>query len=200
MFFDLRKIKHIKSGLTNDLIDNLYKSAKEAKSDPATVGKVVNGTYTTEYNKWCTAEFVNYTEFKNTVETLKQQCITIVEREYKVSCVDDEIHFLKYNNGTEYKSHVDGQFIENNVAKRGVDRDITCVVYLNDDYEKGEIFFDFFNLTIKPSKGDIIIYPATWEYKHGVYPVKGERFAIAFWFKTSPELNVESKIPEYIKI
>lgn len=196
MHFDERKIKQIQSKFEPEFIELLYKYAQSAPKNPATVGKIVNGVYTTDYDKWCTANFINYDQFKDQVNLIKNQCIAIVEKNFNVSCLDTEIHFLHYITGSEYKSHIDGQYVENDVARRGVDRDITCVLYLNDDYEGGELYFDFFKSHIKPNKGDLLIYPTTWQYTHGVKPVIGNRYAIVFWFKTTPELNVSYKIKD----
>lgn len=196
MHFDPRHIKQLKLDLDIFFIEELYKHATYASKKPATVGKIINGKYTTEYNKWCTAEFIDYTSFVEQVNILKQNCITIIEQNYSVKCLDNEIHFLHYKNNAEYKPHIDGQYIENGIAKRGADRDITCVVYLNDDYTGGEVNFNLFNLQIKPKAGDVLVYPTTWQYTHSVNKVIGNRIAIVFWFKTNPELNVESKLPD----
>ena len=196
MFFDIRKIKHLKNTIDTNIISTLYTKAISAIKEKATVGKVINGKYTTEYDKWCTANFVVYTDFVEQVNQVKSQVKDNIEQNYNVQCLDDEIHFLHYQNDSYYKSHIDGQFIENGVAKRGIDRDITAVLYLNDDYNGGEIFFDFFNISIKPKTGDILAYPTSFEYKHGVNKVVGERYAIVFWFKTNPELNVTTEIKD----
>jgi predicted 2-oxoglutarate/Fe(II)-dependent dioxygenase YbiX len=194
MFFDIRKIKHHKQPLDLDKIKSVLAHANRATKECATVGKIINGKYTTEYDKWCTASFVNYTDFAQDVEHIKDSVKKIIEKDYKVLCLESEIHFLHYKDGAQYKSHIDGQYIEDGTAKRGVDRDITAVVYLNDDYNGGEIFFDFFDVSYKPNRGDVLIYPTTFQYKHGVSEVKGDRYAIVFWFKTNPEINVDIKI------
>lgn len=196
MHFDIRKIKNLTLSLDTLFIQELYKHAIYADKQPATVGKVINGKYTTEYDKWCSAEFVDYSMFSTKVEIIKEKCLELIETNYNVKCLESEIHFLHYKNGAEYKPHIDGQYIENNIAKRGADRDITCVVYLNDDYKGGEINFNIFNLEFKPKQGEILIYPTTWEYTHSVSKVIGNRIAIVFWFKTNPELNIESILPD----
>lgn len=43
---------------------------------------------------------------------------------------------------------------------------VSIVSYLNDDYEGGELYFPRFNLTIKPEKGDVVIFPSTFIYEH----------------------------------
>lgn len=196
MFFDIRQIKYVKNIFNTNNIQTLLHCAKIAHTMPATVGKIVNGKYTTDYNKWCTAEFVNYDDFTNLVSDIKSQIQNIVETKYDVKCLDSEIHFLHYKSGAYYKSHIDGQYLDGNLVKRGIDRDITSVVYLNDDYEGGETYFDFFNITVKPKQGDVLMYPTTFEYKHGVNTVVGDRYAIVFWFKTFPEINVDVEIDD----
>ncbi len=194
MFFDIRQLKHIKNIFKTNDIQSLLDKAKAAYKLPATVGKIINGKYTTDYNEWCTAEFVKYDDFTNLVSDIKSRIQYIVETKYDVKCLDSEIHFLHYKSGAYYKAHIDGQYLDDNVVKRGIDRDITSVLYLNDDYEGGEIYFDFFDISIKPKQGDILMYPTTFEYKHGVNKVIGDRYAIVFWFKTFPEINVDIKI------
>jgi len=59
----------------------------------------------------------------------------------------------------------------------------STVVYLNDDYDGGEIYFPNQSLEIKPSAGDMVLFPSGGhEYFHGVRPViSGKRYTIAMW-------------------
>lgn len=200
MHFDIRKITHVKYTFDSQFIDQIHKRAGSAPKKQASVGKIVNGEYTTDYNKWCTASYVDFTLFQDQIDIIREKCKQLVEKNYKLKCLNHEINFLHYEDGGEYKSHNDGQSIENNIAKRSVDRDITCVVYLNNDYSGGEIYFDYFDLEIRPKAGEILIYPTTWQYMHKVKPVTGNRYAIVFWFKTYPKLNIEMVIPAGIKL
>jgi predicted 2-oxoglutarate/Fe(II)-dependent dioxygenase YbiX len=43
---------------------------------------------------------------------------------------------------------------------------VSAVVYLNDDYDGGEIEFPRHNLTLKPKAGDIILFPSNFVYEH----------------------------------
>lgn len=45
------------------------------------------------------------------------------------------------------------------------------ILYLNDDYADGELFFDNINLTLKPRPGTLILFPGTEKFHHGVKPV-----------------------------
>jgi len=193
MHFDPRQIKHLAN-----IIDtrSLLSSAKIAKSNPATVGKIIDNKYVSVHNPdICTANFVDYTDFTDSVQVLVGRCKELVEQEYSVQCNEHAIDFLRYNDGTYYWPHIDGQYLEGSIVRRSnVNRDITCVVYLNDDYEGGEIYFPFFDVVKKPTAGDILMYPGSWKYLHGVHPVSGNRYAIVIWFHTSPEMYQDEEI------
>lgn len=41
------------------------------------------------------------------------------------------------------------------------------VVYINDDYEGGELYFENLGVTIKPEAGSVALFPAKLPYSHG---------------------------------
>lgn len=93
---------------------------------------------------------------------------------------------LRYGPGGHYKPHVDAESLFNNNGivewRRSVDRDISFIFYLNDDYEGGELVFPSLNLSIIPKKGMFVAFPSSHHFLHGVKPViSGERFAIVTW-------------------
>lgn len=45
------------------------------------------------------------------------------------------------------------------------------IIYLNDDYSGGELFFDNIGLTLKPKAGTLVLFPGTERFHHGVTPV-----------------------------
>jgi hypothetical protein len=58
---------------------------------------------------------------------------------------------------------------------------ITCTMYINDDYKGGDIEFFIDNKLInhKPVAGDILIFPSTQPYFHGVKTITdGNKFFI----------------------
>jgi predicted 2-oxoglutarate/Fe(II)-dependent dioxygenase YbiX len=59
----------------------------------------------------------------------------------------------------------------------------STVIYLNDDYEGGEIYFPKLNFKHKPTRGDAVIFPCSGpEYVHGVTEVtSGTRYTIPMW-------------------
>jgi hypothetical protein len=54
--------------------------------------------------------------------------------------------------------------------------------YLNDDYEGGYLYFPEFDYYIKPSPGDVVIFPGSLYYVHGVSKVTaGTRYTLSQW-------------------
>lgn len=45
------------------------------------------------------------------------------------------------------------------------------VIYVNDDFTGGELHFPNIDITYRPKKGSLIVFPSSEEYLHGVLPV-----------------------------
>lgn len=62
--------------------------------------------------------------------------------------------------GVELKSHTD----------QNTDPSIryATIVYINDDYEDGELFFPNLDIELKPKPGTLLFFPGNAEYEHGV--------------------------------
>jgi hypothetical protein len=57
------------------------------------------------------------------------------------------------------------------------------ILYLNDDYEGGELFFPKINIFIKPQKGDLYLFPSSFIYSHKSMPIKsGTKYSIVTMF------------------
>lgn len=74
--------------------------------------------------------------------------------------------------GVHVDSHTGYEFLQ-----------FATVIYLNDNYEGGEIFFPNQNFSYKPKSGDAVVFPCGGsEYMHGVSEViSGDRYTIAMW-------------------
>lgn len=63
-----------------------------------------------------------------------------------------------------------------------------ALTYLNDDFEGGEIYFPEYDIEIKPKTGQLVFFPGSSFYTHGVRPItSGTRYAIMTFF-TTPKL------------
>jgi predicted 2-oxoglutarate/Fe(II)-dependent dioxygenase YbiX len=96
----------------------------------------------------------------------------------------EEPQILKYKPGGFYASHADSESYDNQLDAwvKVLDRDWSLLLYLNDEYEGGEIRFNKFNFEVKPKAGTLIYFPADGRYMHTALPVtSGVRYALVSW-------------------
>lgn len=59
---------------------------------------------------------------------------------------------------------------------------LSNIIYLNDDFEGGELFFPDFGIDIKPKPGMLAVFPGNINYLHGVRKVVGNtRYTGTLW-------------------
>lgn len=72
-------------------------------------------------------------------------------------------------------------------------REFASVVYLNDDFEGGEIYFPRLQCRLKPSAGLLVAFRGTAECPHGVAALKrGERMTMPCWYSSDPSVAERS--------
>ena len=83
----------------------------------------------------------------------------------------EAFNFVKYLPGKYFKIHGDhGPYYACTVS---------AVVYLNDNYEGGEIEFVRQGLVIKPEAGDIVVFPSNFVYEHASLEVfSGTKYSV----------------------
>lgn len=91
---------------------------------------------------------------------------------------------LKYLPGGKYDCHADS---ENwNPKSRSwiktMDRDYSLLLYVNDNYEGGALYFPNFDIRIQPKRGMLIAFPSDHRYLHAAEPLlSGQRFVVVSW-------------------
>jgi hypothetical protein len=84
----------------------------------------------------------------------------------------ENFQLLKYETGQYFHTHYD--------SYPAVNRAISVLIYLNDDYEGGEIEFVNFDIKIKPKAGTLIMFPSNYPYSHIAHPViSGTKYAVS---------------------
>ncbi len=99
--------------------------------------------------------------------------------------------FLGYPVGGHYLQHIDGEQINRQTGEwePALERDVSFLFYLNNEYGGGEIEFPTLGLTIKPKKGMMIAFPSYKEFPHKVHPVTwGHRYTLVSWISTKEKL------------
>lgn len=65
-------------------------------------------------------------------------------------------------------------------------RQLSIIIYLNDVEEGGATVFPFYNITVKPKKGTILLFPSFYTYTHhGEQPKSGPKYIIVTWLHFS---------------
>ena len=103
----------------------------------------------------------------------------------------EPVQFLGYPVGGHYKGHNDGEKfnIETRQWERIMERDVSFLFYLNDQYGGGELEFTDLGLTIKPKKGMMIAFPSYHDFAHKVHPVTwGHRYTLVSGVATQKNL------------
>ena len=103
----------------------------------------------------------------------------------------EPVQFLGYPVGGHYLGHNDGEKFnyETRQWERLMERDVSFLFYLNDQYGGGELEFGDLGLTIKPKKGMMIAFPSYKDFAHKVHPVTwGHRYTLVSWVATQKNL------------
>lgn len=100
---------------------------------------------------------------------------TKIMNHYLVSST--EIHIQRMDVGSRIDWHMDYGH-----ARGEEQKTMAFILYLNDDYEGGEIEFDLQQFKLKPSQGDFLFFPPFWTHTHRVNTItKGCRYIITGW-------------------
>ena len=91
--------------------------------------------------------------------------------------------------------HYDDELVAKDGGTIGVARPITLVVFLNDDFEAGELIFPDQNVIIKPKQGAVAVFPASYMYPHTTTPTCGKHRYVLLPFYRKAGLN--AKIEDY---
>ncbi len=109
---------------------------------------------------------------------------------------------LRYEPGGWYRAHADSEvFVQDQQSwAKGIDRDISLLLYLNDEFRGGSLSFLNFNYSYRPRRGDLVVFPSDHRYAHQAEPVEqGLRWVVASWGAFANEPRVRSEpAPESI--
>lgn len=92
-----------------------------------------------------------------------------------VSKITTGYQVLRYENGGKYDTHMDD----------GVKtpRRVSALLYLNDDYDGGQLEFPLLGIFYKPMAGDLVMFPSGMPYAHAALPVtSGIKYCVVAWW------------------
>jgi Rps23 Pro-64 3,4-dihydroxylase Tpa1-like proline 4-hydroxylase len=100
---------------------------------------------------------------KKFLEETIDPIITNYADEKNINFNKKEYQLVRYKKGQFFKEHTD--------ATEEYPRKISALLYLNDNYTGGEIVFTKKNISIKPIKNTLILFPSSEEFSHSAEPV-----------------------------
>lgn len=106
---------------------------------------------------------------------------------------------MRYRAGGLYIKHADSQNMNPDTRQwtKVIDRDLSLLVYLNDDYEGGALRFDKFRYRLRPRAGMAVLFPSDNRYVHAAERVTaGERYVIVSWASVHGVPKIGKKPPE----
>lgn len=136
------------------------------------------------------------------ISTLIKYMATCAEEYAKIYSIDDKslnyaLHALNMD-GTKYgiNKYYENMYMGPHVDWNEMNSDITytIVVYLNDDYDEGELYFvrPEIDIKIKPQKGSIIMFPSVEPYLHQSCNIpKGRKMLITHHWKNDSIYKLE---------
>jgi len=90
---------------------------------------------------------------------------------------------VRWREGDEMSPHADNIEQDNITPNASPWRSFGGVIYLNSDFDGGEIYYPNLGITVHPKPGMVILHPADIKYTHGVSKVtKGMRYTISTFF------------------
>jgi hypothetical protein len=120
-----------------------------------------------------------FREFEDKCKSVINACLESYRNEMMIGYDTFNIegfYLLKYGVGEYFSSHYDAHSTNK--------RSISVLIYLNDDYEGGELEFVHFNLKIKPKAGTVILFPPNYPYRHIAHSVtSGTKYAVVTWYQ-----------------
>jgi Rps23 Pro-64 3,4-dihydroxylase Tpa1-like proline 4-hydroxylase len=143
-------------------------------------GYVVDTSFRYNVYFWLNKD-LNYTEYtKNSIADVERlidveldPCLASYQSDLGVTIEKQEPYeLLKYTENNFLSWHVDDGSSDRSR--------VSMLFYLNDEYEGGELEFANFDVFHRPQRGDVLIFPSSFIYKHRVREVtSGVRYVVA---------------------
>jgi predicted 2-oxoglutarate/Fe(II)-dependent dioxygenase YbiX len=115
-----------------------------------------------------------------TINSKLQEAVSAV---YGKFITPSSIHAQKWDVGSSANPHSDNSDFEGNPTEGFENLKYVGILYLNEDYEGGDLFFPEHDISIHPNPGSMYIFSGGVENIHGVTEItSGTRYSIvSFW-------------------
>ena len=188
------------------IIEHAKRQKKEDLSvfDPEQSNKSGNTKFSVD-KKVRDTQMIDLEDIASEIIDLYRNVVTnVINPFYEFEVKDSELpQLLHYGIDGHYMPHCDGESLwkppgnEPLIWRKSTDRDLSTVLFLNNDFEGGDFIFPELRIRIRPEPGMLVCFPSTHEYLHGVEPVtKGTRYSIVNWMtvKGFPSMEDETNM------
>lgn len=129
------------------------------------------------------------------VEVIRKAAEELAQKYFKALDIKDVPHLpstfeiKEYETGADMGPHFDAYPGDDNQTI------LSAVLYMNDNYEGGELAFPQHGVTIKPEAGCLIFFPSTPDYMHQAKLVKsGKKYCVPlFFYKNPPTFDIDNE-------
>jgi len=154
----------------NIMVDSINKVQDSAITFPPiltptliSIRKDIQASFLQDYGKYTVAAFTEYTKKYTSLQAVKLQQLVM-----NMQCTKPEEGYHTWHCENSYNGA----------------RMCATMMYLNEDFEGGELEFLYQSLRIKPKKGRFIIFPATYTHLHrGNPPLSGKKYILTSWLE-----------------
>jgi prolyl 4-hydroxylase len=179
-------INEYRNFLTKEECDQIIKLAENQMKPATTLGTQIEG-YRVAETTWLDNDNIIVSSYKKKVSELFDIPVENMEN----------LHIVRYVIGGEYKNHQDffhpGESYYDEHIKRGGQRLMTTIIYLNDEFTGGETDFPELNMRIKPETGKLISWKNLDENENLLYNtlhaglpvISGTKYIATIWIRES---------------
>ena len=136
--------------------------------------------YSADYwrNRQCSGDIIqklNITIYE-IIEYYINKMQQVLEKQFSVKLSNRPPVLVKWTSGTEQQPHADKQ-LNDGSPNPFPDYDLKSLIYYNDNFEGGELYYPEHDIVIKPEPGLAVAHPGDIHFLHGVKRIiSGERW------------------------
>ena len=109
----------------------------------------------------------------DTIKSIKSRIDSFFNNQFYVQIIR---HLNKTTKETTWHRHYD--------AESGNGTEYGVILYLNDNFDGGELVYTNLNYTYTPKAGDMVVHPASEKFTHEVNPIiSGERYTLTTFIR-----------------
>ena len=135
---------------------------------------------------WSKPKFVSVNPYKESIKILNEKTHDIIKlyflylKEFKYFLPEPLISSFKYSHNYRFITYEESVNFHTHIDWNK-DNSFTgsCTINLSEDYQGGQLTFFNENYDVELKKGDVVIFPASAFFTHGVKPIKsGIRYCV----------------------